>query len=358
LALHLVIGAGEFLASHVSMALASEVPVIELNADADDETLADAITSVEVVHLCAQTWSPARRLRYRKEPPALLERVVAAARKAGVRRIVHVSSADVYGPDHFARVNEKSRLRPVHPYERLKLFEEQWLLKTAQDVEVIVLRPARVFGPGDDWLLPQLMRSLGHGRLWLPGGGRATQTFIAASDVGRACLAAADRGRPGRSYLIGGFDSTWREYLQWAAWALDRPSDIGSIPYDLAFIRALAAETMTAPGAPVWPGTYALDVIGKPHYYDDSYSRRELTWSPAVGSFEQAMPPIAAWLGTIPGMISVPKPEPTPVAPVEAAPSNHAPGGPSEASPEPQPAVEPQPAPELQAAEVISPPNT
>ena len=59
--MHLVIGAGEFLGDHVSRALAADVPVIELNADADDETLRDAIKSVEVVLYCAESWSPARR---------------------------------------------------------------------------------------------------------------------------------------------------------------------------------------------------------------------------------------------------------------------------------------------------------
>jgi nucleoside-diphosphate-sugar epimerase len=122
--LHLVIGAGEFLGDHVSRALAGDVPVIELNTDADEETLADAISSVEVVHYCAESWSPARRARFRKSPSAALQRVVAAAQHAKVRRIVHVSTADVYGPDHNARFNEKSRVRPSHAYERLKLYEE------------------------------------------------------------------------------------------------------------------------------------------------------------------------------------------------------------------------------------------
>jgi hypothetical protein len=53
---------------------------------------------------------------------------------------------------------------------------------------------------------------------------------------------------------------------------------------------------VTPSGAEVWPGAYAVDVIGKPHFFDDSYSRRELTWSPSVGSFEQEMPQMAAWL--------------------------------------------------------------
>lgn len=295
-----MIGAGEFLGSHVSRALAHDVPVIELNADADDETLADAISGVEVIHNCAQTWSPSRRLHFRKTPPHLLERLVQAARRAHVRRIVHVSTADVFGPDHFARVTERSRVRPAHAFERLKLFEEEWLLDAAEDLEIVIVRPARVYGAGEDWMLPRLIASAVQGRVWLPGGGRAQQTFIYADDVGRACLAAADRGRPGRRYLVGGFDGTWRDFLISSARAVGFAAEVGSIPYDLAYVRALATETLTAQGAIPWPGIYAVDVIGKPHYYDDSYSRRELTWSPSVGSFEQEMPAMVPWLTRLP----------------------------------------------------------
>lgn len=294
--MHLVIGAGEFLGDQVAHAMGGEVPVISLNADADDETLNDAISGVEVVHTCAQTWSPAHRLRYRKKVAPLLKRVVDAARQAGVRRLVHLSTADVYGPDHFARITEKSKLRPLHAFERLKLFEEHWLLDAAQDLEVVIVRPARVFGPGEDWILPRLMATLSRGRLWLPGAGRGLQTFVSASDVGRACLAAADRGRPGHSYIVAGFDATWNDLVESAARAAGIKAEIGSLPYDLAYLKALVTETVTPQGAVVWPGIYAIDVMGKPHYYDDSHSRRELTWSPSVGSFEQEMPQMAGWL--------------------------------------------------------------
>lgn len=276
------------------------MPVIELNADVDDETLADAITGVEVVLNCSQAWSPARRLQFRKTPPPLLQRLVAAARRARVRRIVHVSTADVYGPAQPGQANENSPLRPVHAFERLKLWEERWLLESAEDLEVVVVRPARIFGAGEDWMLPRLMGSLARGRVWLPGAGRARQTFVSAADVGRACLAASDRGRPGHSYLVGGFDSSWRDLLESAVRAVGVGGTIVNLPYDLLYLRALAMETVTAPGAVVWPGTYAVDVLGRHHFFDDSHSRRELTWSPSVGSFEQEMPRMTAWLSRLP----------------------------------------------------------
>jgi nucleoside-diphosphate-sugar epimerase len=297
--LHLVIGAGEFLGDHVAHALGADVPVISLNADADDETLADAISGIEVVHLCAETWPPAHRLRYRKAVPPLFKRLLEAARHSGVRRIVQVSTADVFGPDHPGRVTEKTKLRPVHAYERLKFFEEQWLLKAAQDVEVVTLRPARVFGAGEDWILPRLLSSLIKGRLWLPGGGRSLQTFVSAGDVGRACLAASERGRAGHSYLVAGFDASWRDLVESAARSVGIEPQISSMPYDLAYLKALLTESVTARGAVVWPGIYAVDVLAKPHYYDDSHSRRELTWSPSVGSFDQEMPQMAKYLAGV-----------------------------------------------------------
>jgi len=302
--LHLVIGAGEFLGDHVTHALAAEVPVISLNADAGDEALSDAMTGIEVVHICAETWPPSYKLRYRRAVPPLLKRLLEAARNARVRRIVQVSTADVFGPDHAARVTERTMLHPVHVYERLKRYEEQWILKAALDVEVVVLRPARVFGAGEDWILPRLLGSLARGRLWLPGGGRSLQTFVSGGDVGRACLAAAGRGRPGHSYLVGGFDATWRDLVTLAAKEIGIERRPSSIPYDLAYMKALAKEAVTARGAVVWPGIYAVDVLAKPHCYDDSHSRRELTWSPSVGSFEQEMPRMATYLAGVAGQIS------------------------------------------------------
>ena len=327
--MHLVIGAGEFLGDHVAHALAADVPIISLNADADDETLGDAMSGIEIVHLCAETWPPAHKLRYRKAVPPLLKRLLAAARHAGVRRIVQVSTADVYGPDHSGRVTEKARSHPVHAYERLKFFEEQWLRNAAQDLEVVTLRPARIFGAGEDWILPRLLNALVKGRLWLPGGGRSLQTFVSAGDVGRACLAAADRGRPGHSYLVCGFDASWRDLLESAARSIGVEPQILSMPYDLAYLKALLTEAVTARGAVVWPGIYAVDVLAKPHYYDDSHSRRELTWSPSVGSFDQEMPRMAAYLAgvtnqpprtvTNPGVREEPLPRLAAGTPVDAA---------------------------------------
>jgi nucleoside-diphosphate-sugar epimerase len=300
--LHLIIGADEFLGRHVARALADDAEVIELNADVDDATLVDAIAGVEFVVHCAQTWSPGRRLHYRKTAPPLLRRIVQAARNSRVRRLVHVSTADVFGSGHEGRITEKTLPKPAYAYEKLRLFEEEWLLDSAEGLDVVIVRPAHVFGEGEDWILPRLMTQAVRGRVWLPAGGRARQTFISAEDVGRACLAASDRGRPGHRYIVGGFDSSWHDFLMSAARALGFAAEVGSLPYDVLYLRALASETIAPSGGVVWPGLYAVDVLGRPRVYDDSHSRRELTWSPSVGSFEQEMRAMAPWLSRLPGV--------------------------------------------------------
>lgn len=300
--MHLVIGANEFLGRNVAEALRADgVPVMELASSADDATLASAVAGSEVVIHCVQSWSGATRLRYRKHVPRVLERTLAAAKAARVRRLVHVSTADVFGSQQNARITEKTVPKPRYAYEKLRLFEEEWLLDEAgDDVEVVILRPTRLFGEGEDWILPRLLAAALRGRVWLPGGGRSKQGFIAAEDVGRACLAASDRGRPAHRYLLNGFESSWRELVIAAARAVGFAVDVGSIPSDIFFVRAMATEAFASSGRPVWPGTFAVDVLGRQRLYDDSHSRRELTWSPTVGSFDQDLPAMARWLSQIP----------------------------------------------------------
>jgi len=212
-------------------------------------------SSVEVVLNCAQSWSPRAGCAFGRA--RLLSSNESSRRPGGrgVRRIVARLDRGCLRLGQIRAVNEKSRAQPRHAYERLKLYEEQWLLESADDLEVVILRPARIFGEGEDWILPRLMGALARGRVWLPGGGRAKQTFVSAADVGRACLAASDRGRPGHSYLVGGFDSSWRDLLESAVRAVGVGGTVVNLPYDLLYLRALATEIITAPGAVVWPGS-------------------------------------------------------------------------------------------------------
>ncbi len=285
-----VVGAAEYAGRNALRALPAAVGV-----EASGEIEA-AVEGAQAVLLCAPTWDIANRLRAGRDPHPLIPRVLGACRRAGVRRLVHLSSALVYGPDHQGPlpIDEGTVPRPAHPFERLKLQEEAWLRKNAGEVEVIVVRAATGFGAGDR-VLARMLSELERGGLRLVNGGREPRTFLAGADLGRALAAAVTRGRPGATYLVGGFDATWREMFETAAHILRVPPRIGSLPYDFAYVAAAIRELRTPVGSDCWPNLLTVDLQGKAHLYDGGRTRRELVWSPQIGSFDEGLLELCAW---------------------------------------------------------------
>jgi nucleoside-diphosphate-sugar epimerase len=96
-----------------------------------------------------------------------------AAKAAGVRRVVFASSREVYGAPDRLPVNECALLRPKNPYGASKAAAEAWCRAfAAEGLEVVILRLANVYGPGDrDRVLPTFIdRALGGQPLILYGG--------------------------------------------------------------------------------------------------------------------------------------------------------------------------------------------
>jgi NADH dehydrogenase len=136
--------------------------------------------------------------------------VVDAARRAGVRRLVHLSAIGA-DPD------------PAFPYLFSKWQGEQWV--QGSGLEWVILRSSVVFGERDGFFT-QLARALSLPApfLVIPGDGAATFQPIAADDVGRCLVAAAqDPERAGSIYEIGGPDQLTLDELTLAvAAAIDK----------------------------------------------------------------------------------------------------------------------------------------
>ena len=85
-----------------------------------------------------------------------------ACATAGVRRLVHLSTAAVVGHAPDDVVTESTRVEPRTAYERTKLEIEQILIERAASAfELIILRPTAVFGP-EGRNLVKLATSLSH----------------------------------------------------------------------------------------------------------------------------------------------------------------------------------------------------
>jgi nucleoside-diphosphate-sugar epimerase len=285
-----VVGADEYAGRH---ALASIDGAVGVTATGDIE---EAVADASVVICCAVTWDATHRLRVTREPHPLLPRLIGACRRARVRRLVHLSTALVFGPDHPGphRITEATEARPVHAYEKLKLREEEWLRSHLGDLEVVFVRAAIGVG-AHDRMLARMLGELERGSLRLVNAGRARRTFLAGADLGRALAAAAARGRPGATYLVGGFDGSWQELFAVAAHVLGVAPRAHSIPYDLAYLAAALRQIRSPFGVECWPNLLTVDLQSKEHLYDGGRTRRELVWSPKIGSFEEGVMELANW---------------------------------------------------------------
>jgi len=81
----------------------------------------------------------------------VIKAMFSAAITAGVKRFVYVSSAKVYGERAGAKAfSSLDELAPEDEYARSKVASEETLLSVAQgaDVDVVIIRPPLIYGPG------------------------------------------------------------------------------------------------------------------------------------------------------------------------------------------------------------------
>lgn len=127
--------------------------------------------------------------------------VVGEARRAGVRRIVHLSTAAVYGPGpHRGIPVDGVTPAPVSAASRTRLAAE----RIALDAGAVVLRPGLVLGAGDRWVVPGLRELLRR----VPArwdGGRGQLSLVAVEDLARliTALATAPDAVPSGTFHAG-----------------------------------------------------------------------------------------------------------------------------------------------------------
>lgn len=160
-----------------------------------------------------------------------------SAAHAGVRRFVFVSSVKAGGEDAHECLNEHSARAPDDPYGRIKRETEEWLLEhgARTGVEVCVLRPALVYGPGVKGNLAAMLRAIDRGRFPPVPETHNIRSMVGVQDVVAALLAAAARPEAAGQVCIltdGEAYSTRRIYTAMAA-ALGRPVPAWTLPATL-----------------------------------------------------------------------------------------------------------------------------
>lgn len=211
-----------------------------------------------------------------------------AAAGAGVTRFVFLSSVkvngDVTGDRPFTETDPPG---PGDPYALSKLEAEQGLAEIAGEgrMEVVVLRPPLVYGPGVKGNFLSLLR-LCDRRLPLPLGGIANRRSLLFLDnlVDAIGLCLTQSAAAGGTYLLrDGEDLSTPELIQRLSAALDRPPRLFAVP--TAVLGALGRCLGRRAEMERLLGALAVD---------DGKIRRELGWSPPC-SLDQGFAATAAW---------------------------------------------------------------
>jgi UDP-glucose 4-epimerase len=181
------------------------MPVAKLDmrvADLRDPLLDRALDGAEVVVHLPSVFAPG-------DPDDLrfvltvggTRQLLAAADKVGVRKLVHVSSGAVYGahPDNPMPIDESApaRANPDFAPAYHRMLAEELVREWAEEhpaVELVVLRPAAVLGPGQDDVLSRHLESP---RLPVVEGCAPPMQFVHADDVASAVQLAATGGLQG-----------------------------------------------------------------------------------------------------------------------------------------------------------------
>lgn len=223
--------------------------------------------------------------------------VLNAARKAGVRRVIHTSSVAALGvPAHAIPINENHtwNYRPDYfPYGYTKYLAELEVQKAvAQGMDVVIVNPTLVFGPGDIYRQTNsLIQLVAKRRLSVAVEGGINVVHV--QDVVDGHLAALEHGRCGERYILGGENLTYLQLINATAEVTGVPAPNLVLPGWL--LRPLAAPIHQLQAFLDLPmPADMLRLAGRCFFYDLHKAAQELGWQPRC-SARQAIQDAYNW---------------------------------------------------------------
>jgi len=214
-------------------------------------------------------------------------RLAREAAKAGVKRLLFISSIKVNGEESPLPYTETSPAGPTDPYGVSKWEAEQSLRRTEAEtgLQVVILRPTLVYGPGVRANFLAMLRVV-HRGLPLPLASiRNRRSLLYTGNLVDALAAcAAHPAASGRTFLLSdGEDVSTPELIRRTASALKVPARL--LPFPPALMRL--AGVVARKSAAVDRLTGSLTV-------DSSCIRRELGWKPPF-TMEEGLRVTAEW---------------------------------------------------------------
>lgn len=162
-------------------------------------------------------------------------RLAEAARKAGVRKIVHTSSGgSIYGTPPVYPTNEDVPVDPSSPYAASKVCGEVYLnmFRNLYDLDCSHIAPANVYGPrqdphGEAGVVAIFAKALLSGRpTKIFGDGTDTRDYVFVTDVVDAFVRSSGEAGSGQRFNVGtGVETSTRQLHSAVAVAVGAPDD-------------------------------------------------------------------------------------------------------------------------------------
>ena len=224
---------------------------------------------------------------FRNTNVAGTQRLALIAESKKVRRFVYVSSIKVNGEGGSDPYTAEDPPAPVDPYGISKLEAEMVLNKIAQEtgLEVVILRPPLVYGPGVKANFLQLIQTINRGiPLPLARIKNHRSMIFLGNLVDAILICIIDPRAAGKTFLLSdGKDVSIAELIKKISSALGRPSRLFPLPTDL--LRFFAKVTGRSNAVSRLLGSLIVD---------SSKIRTELDWTPPY-SMEEGLEETAKW---------------------------------------------------------------
>jgi dihydroflavonol-4-reductase len=213
----------------------------------DAASLDAAMDGVETVyHVAAdyRLWARSPREIYESNVDGT-RNLLDAARRAGVARFVHTSTvATMAVPQGEGLPDERtitSLDEMIGAYKRSKWLAEQEALRAAAAGQpVVIVNPTTPVGPGDAKPTPtgRILVDFLNGRM--PAYVDTGLNFVPVEDAAAGHLLAAERGRAGERYILGGENLTLKQALDLLSRVSGRPAPRWRLPHAVALAAGYA----------------------------------------------------------------------------------------------------------------------
>jgi dihydroflavonol-4-reductase len=215
----------------------------------DTSSLERAMLGVRrVYHVAAdyRLWTPRPEEIYETNVEGT-RRLLAAAKNAGVERIVYTSTvATIAVPRHGTLPNEDTRAtvdEMIGHYKRSKFLAEQVAVEAAAaGVPVVIVNPTAPVGPWDWKPTPTGRIILDFLKGKMPAYVDTGLNVAAVEDIAAGHLLAAEKGRIGERYILGARNMTLKQILDALSAITGRPAPRVRLPHAIALAAGYADE--------------------------------------------------------------------------------------------------------------------